>query len=82
MITPRSGAVFRRSLQMCRQSRERTRTPQRGVNFCISMHRRERTRKKWNGDNLQIIIQRIRRIMVVVFLSPLHSPWSGEDFRT
>ena len=36
----------------------------------------------YNGDNFRRSLQRKGRMMMVVFLSPLHSPWSGYNFRT
>ena len=38
--------------------------------------------KPWNGNNFRRSLQRVGRMMMLVFLSPLHLPWSGKYFRS
>ena len=82
MRTPQSRVDFRRSMQMCRQRRVRTMTKKGGDNFFWSMYRVGGMSTQLNGDNFRRSLQRVGRMIMVVFLSPLHSPWSRKSFRT
>ena len=67
---------------MCIYKRVRKRKAKGEDMFCWNLQRIVGMSTPCNGENFQISLKRVRRIMVVVFLSPLHSTRIRKHFRT